>query len=108
MSHVAGGFPALRASAHFTSRVMGPVRLEIAGIDGRDDTRHAKSFFWRTITHPQDAPFAGQGSAGTAIRCRSAHWRSSPPLRAARSLNTASSIEFLSRDRVPTLAAHGT
>ena len=27
-SHVASGFPALRAPAHFTSRVMGPIRLE--------------------------------------------------------------------------------
>jgi len=40
-------------------------------------------------------------------QCRFAGWRSSPPLPAALSLNTASSIEFLSRDRVPTLTAHG-
>ena len=50
------------------------------------------------LSRIQDAPLTGQGHAGTAARapagtrrrrCHTASWRSSPPLRAARSLNLA-------------------
>ena len=42
-SHVACGFPALRAPAHFTSRVMGPIRLErLPRSTVRYDTRYSE------------------------------------------------------------------
>ena len=42
-SHVACGFPALRAPAPFTSRFMGPITLErLPRYDGRYDTRYSE------------------------------------------------------------------
>ena len=72
----------------------------------------------------QDAPVAGQGRAGTAARelartrrrsCHTASWRTSPPLRAARSLNgdtgsgipiprTAMPIHAVRRNNAPLFA----
>ena len=59
------------------------------------------------LSRIQDAPLAGQGRAGTSAcalagsrrrRCHSASWRASPPLRAARRLNSAVSPQSPSEE----------
>src|SRR5204863_492200 len=53
-----------------------------------------------------DTPLAGQEPAGTGRRrCHTASWRSSPPIRAARSLNSSPRRNAYPVTSVPILAA---
>jgi len=75
-SHAACGFPALRAPAHFASRVMGPIRLERLSAAGSALGTHQTT---RGLHRTTAYSIASSRSPGARRRAPSGAESSSPP-----------------------------